>query len=445
MSSLEEKVGTHFDKIVADLKLRDEVPVEDRPKPNSQRRRRGFEPRDYSGEATLSLVEDNGILQWVYEPPARGPSGRRRRRAAQRAVGAQPVRQISFRETPPNQIIAKLEELDDKLTPTRGMRRYRPAPGGGIGILEPVDRPLDIKGRVLLLVHGTFSKSDMFVEEFGALSPGPEANFLGRATKYKAILTFDHPTLSVSPWINALDLEDALAGVTGPIDVICHSRGGLVVAWWLHNAKRKVDNVIFVGSPLEGTSLAAPANLRATLQFLAGIFKALEATSAGLATILPLMAAVTGLAKICGGILRLGSSTPLVDAAVVVIPGLAGQSRVGNSAELLRLHRAAWVSTPACHAVTSNFEPTDADAHWWEVWKHFANPKMKALNYGADVIFQNSQNDLVVDTNSMINICDGKLPVVTRHNFGTSPIVHHCNYFRQPETVAYFRQVLGIP
>jgi hypothetical protein len=219
----------------------------------------------------------------------------------------------------------------------------------------------------------------------------------------------------------------------------------LVVAWWLRNAKRRVENVIFVGSPLEGTSLAAPANLRSALQFLAGTFKALEATSAGLATILPFMAAVTGLAKICGGILQLGASTPLADAAVVIVPGLAGQSRVGNNAEFRCLHRPVWVSTPAFHAVMSNFEPADTDAHWWEVWKHFANPKMKALNLGADLIFQDSPNDLVVDTGSMARICEGTIKFATEHNFGTSRVVHHCNYFRQPATVAYFCQVLKIP
>lgn len=447
MSSPTERVATHFDKVVADLELPDELPAADRPDPGPQRRRKAFQPRDYSGLATLSLIDDNGVLQWVYEPPARGPSGRRRRRAALRAVGAQPVRQISFRETPPNQVVASLEELDIKLTPKRGLRRYQPAANGQPGTLETVHGPLKIEGRVLLLVHGTFSKSDMFVEEFAAAALKPTDNFLDRAAanKYQAVLAFDHPTLSVSPWINALDLEDALSGVTGPIDVICHSRGGLVVAWWLRNAKRSVDDVIFVGSPLEGTSLAAPANLRSALQFLAGTFKALEATSAGLATILPFMAAVTGLAKVCGGILRLGASTPLADAAVVVVPGLAGQSRVSNNAELRCLHRLVWVSTPAFHAVSSNFEPADTDAHWWEVWKHFANPKMKALDFGADVIFKDSQNDLVVDTGSMTRICEGSIKFTTQHDFGTSRDVHHCNYFRQPATVDYFSKVLKIP
>jgi pimeloyl-ACP methyl ester carboxylesterase len=317
----------------------------------------------------------------------------------------------------------------------------------GGGSFEPVEGQLALAGRVLLLVHGTFSKSDMFIDELCAIESGPEKGFLDRAAaarKYEAILAFDHPTLSVSPWINALDLEDALTNITGPIDVICHSRGGLVVAWWLRNAKRNVDNVIFVGAPLDGTSLASPANLRSALQGLTSIFKALEATSVIASTVLPFMSVVTGLAKICGGILQLGVRTSLADAAVVIIPGLAGQSRVSNSAELLRLHRSRWISTPAFHAVTSNFQPSDVDAHWWEAWKHFADPKLRLFDWGADAIFQR-ENDLVVDKASMTMLCGGTIDGINIHDFGASQIVHHCNYFRQPETVAYIRKALKIP
>ena len=61
--------------------------------------------------------------------------------------------------------------------------------------------------------------------------------FLNRAVrggkKYDRVLFFEHPTLSVSPVINALELGRALAGSSGQIDVIAHSRGGLVVRWWL--------------------------------------------------------------------------------------------------------------------------------------------------------------------------------------------------------------------
>jgi pimeloyl-ACP methyl ester carboxylesterase len=435
MTPDDAKVAKHLNDVVAGLELADSVSGEDGASAGSMRRRRGFVAQDFSGLATLSLVSDDGILRWVYQPPIRGAASRRARRSATRTIGADIIHEFSFKETPPNRVISALEDFDKKLTPSQGLRRFKN------GRFEPADN-IALEERVLLLVHGTFSKSDMFIDELNATAAGRD--LLGRAAaQYDAILAFDHSTLSVSPWINALDLEFALAGVTGPIDVICHSRGGLVVAWWLRNAKRQVDNVVFVGTPLEGTSLASPANLRSALQALANVFKALEATSALASTILPFMAVVTGLSKICGGILQLGASTPIADAAVVIVPGLAGQSRVGNNAELDRLNRMQWISTPTFHAVISNFAPQKTDAHWWQVWNFLRNPRDKVLNWGADAIFKEN-NDLVVNTQSMTRLCGNSLKKVQVYDFGDSETVHHCNYFRQDGTVSRLKKAMKL-
>ena len=155
------------------------------------------------------------------------------------------------------------------------------------------------------------------------------------------------------------------------------------------------------------------------------------------------MSVVTGLAVICGSILKLGANTPLADATIAIVPGLAGQSRVGNSAELIRLHRQRWISAPTFHAVISNFQPHEADVRWWEIWKRFANPKLKVYDWGADAIFQR-ENDLVVDTSSMTLMCNGVIDTSNVYDFGASPTVHHCNYFRQPMTVEHIRKALRI-
>jgi pimeloyl-ACP methyl ester carboxylesterase len=445
-------VARRLSEVVDRLALADPPSLQKQATTGSVRRRRGFVKEDYTALATLSLVrqkalsadrddsaKDQGtVYRWVYRPPIRGNSARRARRAAAAPpIGAEVVKSFSFEEVPPNEIIAKLENLDKGLTPDQGLRRFNVKTGK----LEPAEG-VSIKGRVLLLVHGTFSKSDMFVDELNLIKTGKA--FLGRAgTKYEAILSFDHPTLSVSPWINALDLELALTGVTGPIDVVCHSRGGLVVGWWLRNAKRQVENVIFVGAPLEGTSLASPANLRAALQGLANVFKGLEAAGSLASTVVPLVSVVAGLSKIFGGILQLGASTPLLDVAVISVPGLAGQSRVGNNAELLRLNRAQWISTPTIHAVISNFAPDETDAAWWQVWKLLSNPGQRIVNWGADAIFKD-KNDLVVDTKSMNLLCGKAIDIGRIHDFGDSPNVHHCNYFQQNETVTLLTKALKL-
>lgn len=59
------------------------------------------------------------------------------------------------------------------------------------------------------------------------------------------------------------------------------------------------------------------------------------------------------------------------------------------------------------------------------------------------------QNDLVVDTESMggFGVNAGVGVAITnpaqRHDFGTNTLVHHLNYFSQPETLAFIRQKLG--
>jgi pimeloyl-ACP methyl ester carboxylesterase len=67
--------------------------------------------------------------------------------------------------------------------------------------------------------------------------------------------------------------------------VVCHSRGGLVASWLLRLAPLRVRQVVFVGSPLAGTSLASPYRLRAALDMLANVANALSlvgsAASAG--------------------------------------------------------------------------------------------------------------------------------------------------------------------
>ena len=404
--------------------------------PTSVRRRRGFNAAEASGLATLSLVRAEGILRWHYEPPVSAGRSVRRRRAGGRPVGAEVLTDLNFKELPPNEVTQALEQLDAKLTPIQGLRRLQG------GKLDPV-RDLKSAGRVLLLVHGTFSKSDMFVEELQSTREG--RMFLAKAeAKYETILAFDHPTLSVSPWLNAIDLEEELAGVTGRIDVVAHSRGGLVVAWWLRNASRSVDNVVFVGSPLHGTSLASPARLRAALDMLANVFKGLELAGAAAATVVPMMAAVTGITKIVGGTLRLGAKLPLADAGVAIVPGLAAQSRVGNNLELVRLVRPSWASTaPKYYAVMSNFSPTTSNAPIWQFWKHFRSWGVMAGDAAVDAIFE-GKNDLVVDNDSMAIVCRKSLAKSAICDFGDSEDVHHCNYFRQPRTVLFLAKSLKV-
>lgn len=247
MSSQDEKLARDLDNVFAQVSVAD-PPAQEMPESVARRRsRRGPMP---SSTATLSLVRIDGVLRWTYRRPARRVGRRRAARAGTGPIGGKVIRSFDFREIPPNEIVKKIDELDTKLTPHRGLRQWIK------GQLGPVAGPVKAK-RILLFIHGTFSKSEMFFTELTATPEGRA--FLDLAgKKYGAILGFDHATLSVGPILNTMDLEESLGGTTAPIDVVCHSRGGLVAAWWLRIGKRKVDKVVFVASPLEGTSLASP-------------------------------------------------------------------------------------------------------------------------------------------------------------------------------------------
>jgi len=411
--------------------------------PIQQRRRRGFDPRAADGRAAVRLVrsdDDGGLLRWVYEPPARqlGVQGRRSWRAFS-TESRETVQRIGFPELGENAVTAGLVKLDRQLNPVLdelaapadGLRRWdgqgwAPLPAGFLAGLT---------GRVLVLVHGTFSASAMYAKEFAATAEG-EALF-GRLTRqgggYDAVLAFDHPTLSVAPWLNALALRDALAPCPAELDFVGHSRGGLVISWLLRLAPGlRARQALFVGSPLAGTSLAAPDKLRHALDTLASFADAVaEAASrtrkAAPPSLAVLALGVGGLACVLGKVLQLGARTPLVDAAVGLVPGLLAQGRVGNNLELAQL----WPLPRGIEvrAIGGSFMPSEVNEPLSRLWKRVTHLKGQAAYYGADLIFD-QPNDLVVDTVAMSRLGDHVLTAPQWEDLGASAETHHCNYFQ---------------
>ncbi|KQW45438.1 MULTISPECIES: triacylglycerol lipase [unclassified Roseateles] len=408
-----------------------------------QRRRRSYEAGRDDGRAAVRLVRDDGMLRWVYEPPAR-PRGAGGGRRSWRAVGLDPretVERIAFPELGENAVTAGLVKLDHRLNPVlgnlgapaQGLRRWdgqawAPLPAGFMDTVQ---------GRVLVLVHGTFSASAMYAKEFAATADG-EALFerLTRAgDRYAAVLAFDHPTLSVAPWLNALALRDALAGCTAELDFVGHSRGGLVIAWLLRLAPTlPVRQALFVGSPLAGTSLAAPDKIGQALDTLASIADALAEGAVRAGRLMPglesLSLGVAGLACVLGKVLALGSRTPLADAAVGLVPGLLAQGRIANNLELAQLWPLQGPATGVdVRAIGGSFKPSETHEPLWKLWKRINNLKGQAMYYGADLIFD-QPNDLVVDSTSMSRLGDLTLAAPHWEDLGVSAQTHHTNYFQ---------------
>ena len=305
--------------------------------------------------------------------------------------------------------------------------------------MKPAKAPTNGLARIVF-VHSTFSNSDDLINDLLENPQGPI--FLERAAKhYKGqVYTFDHPTLAVSPILNALDLAREFENSRVKVDIVCHSRGGLVGRWRCERVDSHADRcrkAILVGSPLAGTGLAAPPNIRSTISLLTTIVDGAE-KAAGLASFaVPVLSIVELLLKVVTSITGLAAKTPVVDAAMAMVPGLLAMSRVGNNPELLRLLEDGTTCADRYFAVASNFEPTDP---LWEFWRVFR--KNRLANIVADAIFD-GDNDLVVDTPSMTRLAD-KLRIPSEHtlDFGTSETVHHLNYFAQAETTDFLTDTL---
>ncbi|MBB3639303.1 esterase/lipase family protein [Variovorax atrisoli] len=432
--------------------------------PDAKRRPAGPGPRrDLRGAGVPSgkvmLIEDGrGVLRWDYRPGVTtgGSPSLRRATFGGRYRGlfsiGETLVSTDVAEVGPNEITAALQKLDQKLTPQQGLRMIT---GGKLS--EPLDpagghRPLTAATRLLLFVHGTFSKGDVYVESL------PKTFFAdAMAQRYSHVASFDHPTLSVSPVLNAIDLENALrlAGLpdAASVDVVCHSRGGLVAAWWIRSTRYRVEKLVAAGAPLKGTSLASPYRIRHLLDYFANYARMLSGgfkASAAFPTFASgFLAGAGGLVGILGGISGALSSLPVADAAIALVPGLNGQSRVTNNAELSRLWAdSRWTSAagnPACYVLSSDYQPERKDP-WRDILAQLKQLPWIAANGVADKLFPEGGNDLVVDTPSMSHVSIAPTDTLSFGlRNGENDGVHHCAYFTHRETVDRLYQWLQLP
>jgi hypothetical protein len=396
------------------------------------------------------FLNDAGVLEWRLDPQPPPAFGARRSAGALSAAGppGELVDLFEFESLGVNQVSDFLDRTDQRLNPgcvakvgstTRAVSRLwrlRPDPGGALPHYEPLDQPPTGSKRRLLLVHGTFSKSQAFFDGIGEAGQGRA--FLAQVlTTYEEVLAFEHPTLSVSPVLNALDLHDLLAGISGPLDVIAHSRGGLVLRWALDvfGLPAAPVRAVLVGAPLGGTSLAAPDRLRAALGLLSNYGAALQTAGSVASAWMPLLVAPLAILRVATSALGAVARTPVLDGAIAMVPGLAAQSRVAGNPELRRLSARPRREGVDYAVIGSDFQPADPG---WRFWRWFR--KGRVVNAAADSVFPGA-NDLVVDTDSMLDLAGA----TARHDFGRSETVHHTNYFAQNATLAFIRKRFGLP
>jgi pimeloyl-ACP methyl ester carboxylesterase len=406
--------------------------------------RRGRRRPPYRPANRISLlVRDDGLAvwDWRFEPGRRRVGRVRAGRSGRPGVGSGVTeREIFSQILKPigvNQIGEMLLDFDMKRNPRVDQKkgwslRQWHADRNVLGDAKPVEAK-----SILVIVHGTASCADHIVSEL-LLASGGGKLLADAARQYSAVLAFEHPTLSMSPVLNALDFAEAIAPY-GPcsVDIVCHSRGGLVASWWMHVVDRMVRDkrCVFVGSPLQGTNLANPAKLRSSLHLLASYGRALG--TVGVAA--GFLALPMTIIKVACSVVDFTAKTPLLDAALAMIPGLGAQSAVTNNQELVRLNGRKVPGSNAGHFyIRSNYASKDVG---WKFWRYFTDhPQLRLTDAAVDTFVFPGDNDLVVDTSSMLDVLKG-----TEYRFPDGHGVHHTSYFEQAATVEKIRQWLAIP
>lgn len=392
------------------------------------RRRRRRTADDPLG--TLTLVDRDGVLAWEQG----APSGGERRLGARAAGGATTVTQYRFRKVAADDLGARLVALDALLSPAPGLRRLDP----GSWTWEATGTvPQD--GRALLLLPGTFGTvagafGDLVAREAGRA-------LLGRALAAypEGILAYEHATLSVSPLLNAIDLQRLWAGSACAVDVVAHGRGALVARWWLEGLRPppppgvEPPRALLAGAPLAGTSLATPARLVAAMSLLTSYGRALGAVHGSVPMPLAVVPAV--LLQLVASVAPLGAATPGSEVVAAMIPGLAAQSAARRNAELARLRAETGAVLPAYHLVRSTFESDEAP---WRFWRRF-----HAGATGMDRVFDGG-SDLVVDAASMTALGEGQLAGARALDLGANARVHHASYFADAEVLAFVERALEL-
>lgn len=361
-----------------------------------------------AGQVVLS-VDEAGTMTWHFpldggevQPPAvRGAGGKKRflirkqapappaagadSRSLIGALGRKLLKVIVYPIT--DAIIgkpaAKVAEHWEAANRAYGVRRFSPADFRQ-PTREPADRDrlaltaADVQriagGPALLFVHGTFSTAN---GAFNDISPELMAELDGRYGG--RLFAFNHFSLSHDPARNVewlcTRLRELAPGAQLEVDVVCHSRGGLVArtldqgaaVFGLDTGPVRVRRIVFVAAPNKGTLLVEPDH----------VVSMIDRLTTGL-NLLP----AGGVEDVLEGI--------LIAVKIIghgALKGLEGLQSMNAKGDFLRKLNAGGATTDRYFAVSANYEPTD--------------PGLRALVRGAidatvDRVFQGAENDLVV-------------------------------------------------
>lgn len=275
-------------------------------------------------------------------------------------------------------------------------------------------------GRTLLFVHGTASTSS---NGFGQI---PRDVVVELYRRYGGrVLAFDHPTVSVDPRENVDWLSKQVQGIGDrrlEVDIVAHSRGGLVSRTLtehpeLASGRIDVKRLIMVATPNAGTALANSARIGQLLNRLTSMLQFIPTN--GVTDTLEVILAV------------------VQQVAIGAFKGLEGIQAMDPHGNYLKgfLNQPS-VSSTTYFAVASNYEPPSG------------SPLLRVARAGAtDVIFENTDNDLVVPTEGVFNVPGATcFPIQAPLVFDAAAGVDHSSYWtRKPFTERLLSDWLRAP
>ena len=260
-------------------------------------------------------------------------------------------------------------------------------------------------GKALLLVHGTFSRSHM---AFAAL---PKADVETLYRRYEGrVFAFDHLFLSEDPAANVRWLVSQMPDdVRLDLDIVCHSRGGLVSRVLSEKQSELslggrtigVGKVVLVGVPNAGTALADPEHVETLLDVFTNILNFVPDSFGA-----PALSMIVEFAKL---------------AAIGALGNLEGLKSMNPAGDFARwLNTPGQIGTTRYFAVASNVAPAEAGL------RHFV--RSRALN-----ALLKGGNDLIVPSDGVF-AGNGSPLFPVRHPLlleGESAVAH-TKYFADP-------------
>jgi len=348
------------------------------------------------GVATRTYVLRRSVAVPEAAPAARGLLG---------AIGKKILKVLAFRlvKTVGGEVGDYFVERWETRNRPHRFRSFLPASYGAVGVpdLVPADWSALSGGRALLMIHGTASRTDI---GFGGLA---EETVGALHERYGGrVFAFDHPTLSRDPRQNVdWFFANVPDGTRLEVDVVCHSRGGLVARmlaeregeFSLGSRALTIRRLVFVAAPNAGTILADADYLGDFLD-----------TYTNLLNFLP----DNGVSEVFEGLIEVGKQ-----AALGTLEGLGGLQSMRPGGPFLAALNRGTRDDKRYFALSSNYEPT---VPGWKEW---------SVNRLLDKIFK-AENDLVVPTQGVYDRNGSDFfPIEDRKLFDKSDGIAHTRFF----------------